>query len=303
MSQPSHNVFIITGPTGIGKSAMANRIQSELGCSIVSADSRQVYKEMCIGTAKPSVEEISKYKIETVDHVSIFDEYNAGIFEEEALNVLTKDFDKLGYSIVCGGTGLYLKAITEGFHDFPEIPNEIKVKVGNISKTYGIVGLQQKLKELDPSHFQKIDNQNPRRLTRALSIVLASGKRIEEFTNVSKEKRHFQCHHIVLEMDRSLLYERIDNRVLKMVENGLVNEVKHLHPHRGLKSLESVGYKEIFEYLEGNLSLEMAIEEIQKNSRRYAKRQMTWCRNQIKSKRFHPEDVTGVKEYIHKKLI
>jgi len=295
---PNKFLIVISGPTGIGKTDLAIQLNQKLQTSIISADSRQIYKEMTIGTAKPSPEEIEKGHIKLVDHVSVTQNYSAGQFEEDALSEIYNDFKTKDYSILCGGTGLYIKAVLEGLDKYPVVDPEVVQNLQSEIENGNLAKLQTELQKTDPNYYDKIDTDNPRRILRGLSVIRSSGQAFSSLQNQKKDERKFTPIHIVLEMDRAKLYDRINRRVLKMVDRGLVEEVKTLLPHRHLRSLDTVGYAEVFKHLDGECSLEKAIENIQRNSRRYAKRQMTWSRGQTNGTYFKAGDVDGVLAFI-----
>ncbi len=271
-------LLAVVGPTAIGKTALGIKLASHYNTEILSADSRQFFREMTIGTAVPSTDELAAAKHHFIQHISIEENYNIGLFEEEALNKLDEIFKDRNVAILVGGSGLYVDAVINGLDDFPDVPIEIREKLQERLQKEGIESLQQELKNLDPDHFEKMDINNPQRLTRALEICLATGKPYSSFTAQKLVKRPFQSLKIGLKADRDLIYERINKRVDLMIEAGLVEEAKALYPYRHLNALQTVGYRELFTYFDGDFSLETAIEEIKKNTRRFAKRQLTWYR-------------------------
>jgi len=293
-----NKLIVISGPTGIGKTDLSINLVKALDSFIISADSRQVYKELSIGTAKPSPLEIKTGKIELVDHKSIHEPYSAGIFMREALDLISQAHDKGTKAILSGGTGLYIKAVCEGLDEKPQVDEAVTQQLNEELETGGISELQKELEEKDPSYSSQADIQNPYRLIRALGVIRQTNRPFSSFLNQEKPTRPFTPIHIILKMDRTQLYKRIDARVIKMIEQGLVKEVEGLLAYQELKALQTVGYKEIFKYLNGEWTLETAISEIQKNSRRYAKRQMTWNRNQLEGKYFHPQDLDSILNYI-----
>lgn len=289
-------VVVVTGPTGVGKSNLLLELFEDHNGPIISADSRQIYKEMSIGTAKPSNEEIIKLDLRLVDHVSIHEEYNASKFESEALNLIRPALEQGELPIVSGGTGLYLKAISEGLDDMPEVSQST---VDSLNKEAGedLTELCSELKEKDPEYYGQIDIKNSRRIVRALSLIRETGRPFSSFLN-QRSPREFKTMNIVLERPREELYARINERVMQMMERGLLDEVKGLMQFKEMKALQTVGYQELFSHLEGQLSLDESIFEIQKNTRRYAKRQMTWFRNQMDAHYFHPRDSAGMRAFI-----
>lgn len=276
MSKKQPTLICIVGPTAIGKTSLSLELASHFYTEIISADSRQFFKKMTIGTAVPTLEELSQAKHHFIQHISIENEYNVGKFEEDALVVLNSIFESTSTAILVGGSGLYQKAVTEGLDAFPEIPSKTRRKYAQILETEGIEKLQALLKEKDPETFKTIDVSNPRRLNRALEVVETSGQSISSFQNQKKKQRNFNIIKIGLEAPREIIYKRIEDRVDLMVKDGLIEEARKLYPFRHLNALQTVGYKELFAYFEGELSLEEAISDIKKNTRRFAKRQLTW---------------------------
>ncbi|MFD0932839.1 tRNA (adenosine(37)-N6)-dimethylallyltransferase MiaA [Psychroflexus salinarum] len=285
--QPS--LVCIVGPTAIGKTALSIKLASHFSTEIVSADSRQFYKEMIIGTAVPSEDELSLAKHHFIQHISIQDDYNVGKFEEDAIEVLNHIFESSSKAILVGGSGLYQKAVTEGLDSFPEIPSEIRQKYNTILKTEGLEKLQALLQEKDPETYKTIKLSNPRRLTRALEVIEVSGQSFFSFQNQNKKQRPFEITKIGLDAPREVIYNRIEQRVDLMIEQGLIEEARRLYPFRHLNALQTVGYKELFAHFEGILSLAEAISEIKKNTRRFAKRQMTWFKKDSDIQWFHFE--------------
>jgi tRNA dimethylallyltransferase len=294
-------LIIITGPTAIGKTDLALQLNAFLKTSIISADSRQVYKEMSIGTAKPSKAEILAGNIKLVDHVSVHDHYNAGTFAREAKEIIEDDFKRHDCTIICGGTGLYISAVIDGLHDFPEINSDIKSSLETDYKANGLQPLLKELESKDPDYYQIADINNPRRVIRALEIIRQSGKPYTYFTSKDKEESNYQTIEIILEEDRQILYDRINKRVETMMEKGLLEEVESLVAFRHLKALQTVGYAELFDYLDGNSSLEHAVSEIQKHSRRFAKRQITWLSRYQEKRRFSASDSASIIAFLKEK--
>lgn len=283
------SLICIVGPTAIGKTSLSLKLANYFSTEIISADSRQFYKEMNIGTAVPSENELSQANHHFIQHISIEEEYNVGRFEEDAIKVLGEIFKLNSNAILVGGSGLYQKAITEGLDSFPNIPSEIREKYNTILKNEGIEKLQSLLKEKDPESYNSIEISNPRRLTRALEVIEASGKSFTFYQNQTKKQRKFDVIKIGLDAPREVIYDRIEQRVNLMIEKGLVEEAKKLYPYRHLNALQTVGYKELFSYFDGELSLAEAISEIKKNTRRFAKRQLTWFKKDSEIKWFYYE--------------
>ena len=257
---------------------------------------------MSIGTAKPSVEQIEASGMALVNHISITDAYNVGIYEQAAIKLIEKAhaLDKL--PILTGGTGLYIKAVCEGLNQFPEVSQSIIDEVNDDLFYKGLTYLQNELKRKDPEYYKAIDKENTHRIQRAITVIRVSNKPFSYFLNLEKPKRNFEVINVILSRERSVLYDRINKRVLQMMETGLEQEVKELLPHKDLKALQSVGYKELFRYFDGEYDLDFAVSEIQKNTRRYAKRQITWFKNQVSGDYFEPENIEGILSYINQMI-
>ncbi|SDZ96717.1 tRNA (adenosine(37)-N6)-dimethylallyltransferase MiaA [Psychroflexus halocasei] len=268
----------VIGPTAIGKTSLAIQLAKHFDTEILSSDSRQFYKEMQIGTAVPSQEELSTAKHHFIQHKSIHDTYTVGDFEKEALATLEKLFKEKSVAIMVGGSGLYEKAVTKGLDHFPDVDKNIFNELNEEHRKNGIERLANKLIELDPDYAKNVDLENHQRVIRALSICLSTGKRFSDFLGQTENKRHFRNIIVGLDADRRIIYDRINQRVDMMLKNGLLEEAKSLEKHKSLNALNTVGYKELFKFMDGNVSLEKAIENIKTNTRRFAKRQLTWYR-------------------------
>ena len=266
----------IVGPTAIGKTALSIELAQHFETEIISADSRQFFKEMQIGTAAPTSDELSSAKHHFIHHKSIKDEYNVGAFEKDALQCLEKLFQDKDAVIMVGGSGLYVDVITKGLDHFPKVGSNIREKLNKELKTKGLEDLQEQLKALDPVSYNTIAIDNPHRVIRALEICIGSEKPYSSFLNKGKEKRNFKTITVGLTADREMIYNRINQRVNIMMQKGLLEEVKGLLDSKDLNALNTVGYKELFNYLSGEWDLEFATSEIKKNTRRFAKRQLTW---------------------------
>ena len=298
----SKTLISIVGPTGIGKTALSVKLAEHFKTEIISSDSRQFFKEMTIGTAVPSSEELSSVRHHFIQHISINDTYNVGRFEKEAIVKLEELFKTKDVIIMVGGSGLYSNAVVNGIDDFPDIPKTIREELNLRLKTEGIKVLQSQLKALDTISFNTIAIDNPQRLIRALEICIGTGKPYSSFLSKNRVTRPFKTISIGVKAEREIIYERINIRVDIMVESGLVNEAKSLLPHKYLNALNTVGYKELFKYLEGKWTLEFAISEIKKNTRRFAKRQLTWYRKDESIMWFdYLEDVNQIISYIENK--
>ena len=293
----------ILGPTAIGKTSLAIKVAQHFETEIISADSRQFFKEMKIGTAVPEDFELEAAPHHFIQHISIEDNYSVGDFEREAIQKLEMLFSDHKLVVMVGGSGLYVKAVTQGLDDFPEVDPEIRQNLNRHLENDGIDWLQQKLFALDPEYYKKADVQNPHRLIRALEICIATGKPFSSFLDKDKPERNFKTLSIGLTADREKIYERINKRVDIMIENGLVDEARTLFSKRDLNALNTVGYKELFRYFEGEWDLETAISEIKKNTRRFAKRQLTWFRKDESIKWFdYNEDPQKIFEYINSQI-
>lgn len=291
-------LIVVGGPTASGKTAFAVQLAKHFNTEIISCDSRQFFKEMNIGTAKPNIEEMQGIPHHFIDSHSIFEPYNVGDFEREALELLETLYQKYNIVIAVGGSGLYIKALCEGLDEFPDVPEVIRQEVRQLYATQGLEGLQKELERVDPQYFAEVDQQNPHRLMRALEVSRASGQPFSAFRKQQTQARVFTSIYIQMDLPRAEIYERINRRVDFMMEQGLLEEVKTLYPHRHLMALQTVGYQELFEYLERKISLDEAVEKIKQHSRNYAKRQLTWMRRDGFWQPFHPEYIQEAIFYI-----
>ncbi|MBT0549007.1 tRNA (adenosine(37)-N6)-dimethylallyltransferase MiaA [Riemerella anatipestifer] len=274
----ARTLISVVGPTGIGKTELAIKIAQFFGTEILSCDSRQFFKEMPIGTAAPSKEELAVVPHHFIGHLSITEDYSIGRYEKEALALLDKLFQQYKVVVMVGGSGMYEKAVVEGLNDLPEANEDYIKELEQILNKEGIEALQKQLEAQDEAYYQQVDKDNPRRLIRALDIIKQTGKPYSEIIAETKPKRDFNTIRIVLTAPREIIYERINQRVDRMLEKGLLDEVKGLLQYQDRVALNTVGYTELFNYLNGDWELDFAVSEIKKNSRRYAKRQMTWNR-------------------------
>ena len=282
-------LITIIGPTAVGKTSLAIKIAKFFKTEIVSADSRQFYKEMNIGTAKPIENELNQVKHHLINNKSIHDRYNINDYEKDALNCLNAIFKNNNVAVLVGGSGLYINSVIYGLDEIPEINLEIRKSIYSELELKGIVKLQEKLKLLDPISYNKIDINNPRRLVRALEVSISTKKPYSSFLKKPKKKRNFNTIVLGINQNRDLLYDRINSRVDNMIENGLIKEAKGLYNLKHLTSLNTIGYSEVFKHIEGDYSLNECISEIKKNSRRYAKRQLTWFKSIENSKWITPD--------------
>ena len=269
----------IVGPTAIGKTSLAIQLAEKYSTEIISADSRQFYREMSIGTAKPSVSELNSAKHHLINNKSVVDNYSIGEFEQDAIKQISNIHSRSNIAVLVGGSGLYLDVINYGLDQIPKTEKNIRNSLNNDFESKGLIYLQNKLKKVDLITYNNIDLNNSRRIIRALEVTISNGKPYSSFLNKKKVNRDFKVIEIGINAERELVYQRINNRVDDMVNQGLINEVKKLMKYKHLNSLNTIGYKEIFRYLNGDISLEFAINEIKKNSRRFAKRQITWFKS------------------------
>ena len=275
-------LITIIGPTAIGKTSLSIALAQHFGCDILSCDSRQFFKEMKIGTAVPSEEELAAAPHHFIQNKSIFESYSVGDFEQEALAKLDELFQKNNVQVMVGGSGLYVDAVLKGFDEFPEIDPSVRAKINKKFDALGIDYLQEQLQMLDSEYFQKLQTenpqtlQNPQRMKRFVEVCIGSGKPYSSFIGKRKNTRNFTPILIGLEADREIMYDRINQRVDLMLNEGLLAEVEALYPNKELNALQTVGYRELFDYFENKTNLEFAIEQIKMNTRRFAKRQMTW---------------------------
>ena len=302
-------LITIIGPTAIGKTALSIALAQHFKCAIISCDSRQFFKEMTIGTAVPSQEELASATHHFIQNKSIHEDYSVGDFEKEAIAKLNELYQTNDYVILVGGSGLYVDAILKGFDEFPDIDSSVRLNVNSNYEKLGIGYLQQQLQTLDPDYFEKIKTenpqtlQNPQRMMRFVEVCIGTGKPYSSFLNQKKNNRNFTPIIIGLEAERSVIYDRINQRVDIMVKEGLIEEAKKLYPNKDLNALQTVGYRELFSHFDGDFSLAFAIEEIKKNTRRFSKRQLTWFKRTENTKWFdYLEDRTKIIEYITKTI-
>jgi tRNA dimethylallyltransferase len=286
--------IVIAGPTGVGKTALSIRLAQYFNTEILSADSRQCFREMNIGVARPNPDELTTVPHHFIAAYSIGDTVNAGVFEQYALHALSGIFSKHNQSIVVGGTGLYIKALCEGMDQIPPVPEAIRTQIGEAYLLKGLTWLQEQLQQKDPGFYAMAEQQNPQRLMRALEVWEATGRSISDFRKGDTVLRDFDCIKIGLDLPRELLYDRINQRVDTMMEAGLLAEVAALLPHRNLNALQTVGYRELFDYTDGKMALAEAVDAIKKHTRHYAKRQLTWFRKDAAMHWFAPDDTNGV---------
>ncbi|SEW37964.1 tRNA (adenosine(37)-N6)-dimethylallyltransferase MiaA [Chitinophaga arvensicola] len=291
-------VIIIAGPTASGKTALSVQIAQLFNTAVISADSRQCYREISIGTAKPSPEELSAVPHYFINSHSIREEVNAGIYEKLALQYTSEIFEKNDVAIMCGGTGLYIRAFVEGIDDMPAIAPGIRTHLNEQFARHGLSWLQEQLQERDPGFYATAETQNPQRLIRALEVLDATGQSITTFRNATRAQRDFRVIKIGINLPKEQLHHNIHYRVDQMIQAGLVEEVRSVLPYREHNALRTVGYQEIFSFLDGYISLDQAIDDIKTHTRQYAKRQLTWFRKDPAFQWFDPRDTAAIITYV-----
>jgi tRNA dimethylallyltransferase len=298
----SKHLIVIVGPTAVGKTDLCLELGKKFNTDIISADSRQIFKELDIGTAKPTKEELERVKHHFVGIKSIHEYYTAGMFELDAMELLEQLFKKKKQVIMTGGSGLYINAVCKGIDALPRVEPGIREQLIEQYNREGIESLRQNLKYLDPVYYKQVDLKNPKRLLKALEITIQTGKPYSSFLTKEKKKRPFNIIKIGLIREREELYERINKRVDQMIEKGLTQEVRELSKHKHLNALNTVGYKELFDYFDGKISFNEAIRLIKRDTRRYAKRQITWFSKDEDLEWFHPDEKNKIVEYIEQKI-
>ena len=282
-------LIVIVGPTAVGKTAVAIDVAKNLGTEILSADSRQIFRELNIGTAKPSAEELNRVIHHFIGNKSIYDDYDAGQYGREAIELIHALFKKYDWVVMVGGSGLYIKAALEGFDDMPEVAEGMRDEILSEYQSRGLEWLQLQVEEADPDFFSSVDKQNPQRLMRALELLRSTEKSMSDLRVKKKIEHSFEVIKIGLNLPREALYQRIDSRMDQMIKAGLFDEAKQFHPLKHLNALQTVGYREIFDYLDGQYDYEEAVRLLKRNSRRYAKRQLTWFQRDEEIKWFQSE--------------
>jgi len=278
LMKTNKNLIYIAGPTGVGKTELSIELAKKLKTEIISCDSRQFYKELEIGTCPPTKHQLKEIKHHFIHNKSIHDRYNVGLYEKDAVHKINKLFEDREYLILVGGSGLYADSVIDGIDDFPEIPEKIRDEITRIYKDKGISYLQEELKKLDREYYEIVDIKNQSRIIRALEIIKFTGNKFSSLRKDTKKKREFKTKVVLLECPREVLYDRINSRVDIMISNGLEEEARSLKKYSNLNTLNTVGYKEFFDYFENKLSYNEAINKIKQNTRNYAKRQITWYR-------------------------
>jgi tRNA dimethylallyltransferase len=287
-------LLVIAGPTAVGKTAVSLDLATYFKTEIISADSRQIFRELNIGTAKPNEQELAAVKHHFINSHSIQETYDAASFGRDALAVIHELFQTSDHIILCGGSGLYIKAVCEGFDDIPEVPEETRGELIGQYERFGLEWLQEQMRTLDPEHFASIDQQNPHRLIRALEVKIGTGMSIASFRSKSRYEHPFRIIKIGLELLREELYERIDLRMDQMIDAGLFEEARQLYPFKDHQALQTVGYQEIFDHLDGKVDKAEAIRLLKRNSRRYAKRQLTWFKRDPEMIWMNPRNIAEI---------
>jgi tRNA dimethylallyltransferase len=297
-----HTLIVVVGPTAVGKTAVAIQLARHFQTEIVSADSRQIFRELTIGTAKPGEAELTAIRHHFIDSHSIHQQYDAAQYGEDALQCIQALFQKFPVVILCGGSGLYVKAVLEGFDDIPPVAPEVRESLTRNFEEKGLPWLQEQLRMLDPQVYAKIDQQNPQRMIRALEVKIGTGLSISAFHKQQPREHAFAIIKIGLELPRETLYHRIDVRMDMMISEGLFDEAKAMYAYKHYNALQTVGYQEIFDYLDGMYDREEAIRLLKRNSRRYAKRQLTWFRRDAETQWFNPAAVEDIIHFIEEKI-
>jgi tRNA dimethylallyltransferase len=291
-------LIVITGPTAVGKTALCMDLATHFGIPIINADSRQIYRELKIGTARPTEEQMRQIKHYFVGTLGLEDYYSASLFEQQVLELLSQLFQTHDYALMAGGSMMYIDAVCNGIDDIPTIDDETRALMKRRLAEEGLEQLCEELKRLDPEYYEIVDRQNPRRVVHALEICTMTGQTYTSFRRREKRERPFRIIKIGLNRKREELYDRINQRVDEMMANGLLKEVKVMYPKRSLNALNTVGYKELFDFLDGRWTLEEAVERIKGNTRRYARKQLTWYKKDDQIRWFHPDEKTTIIDYI-----
>jgi tRNA dimethylallyltransferase len=296
-------LIVVVGATAVGKTDFCVRLAKDFGTEIVSADSRQMFREMSIGTAKPTPDEMKSVVHHFIDSHSIQNPYNVGNYEQEALETLTQIFKSHHTAILAGGSGLYVRVVCEGIDEMPEILLEVRKQLNEKLDLEGLEPLLKQLKDVDVAYYEQVDKANPQRIIRALEVFLSTGQPFSEFRKGNKAKRPFEIIKIGLKRNREELYERINKRMDTMLAQGLLEEVQNLYPYKNHNALQTVGYKEIFDFIEKKYDWDECVRLLKQNSRRYAKRQLTWFNKDADIQWFEASEYEKVKEYIKAKII
>lgn len=291
-------LIVITGPTAVGKTELCLDVASHFGIPIINADSRQIYRELKIGTAAPTEAQLRQVRHYFVGSLSIDDYYSASLYEQQVLELLDELFKTSDYALLSGGSMMYIDAVCNGIDDIPTVDEETRTLLKKRLAEEGLEALCEQLRELDPEHYDIVDKQNPRRVVHALEICLMTGRTYTSFRTNERKQRPFNIRKVAINRPREELYERINHRVDLMMEQGLLEEVRSLYPKRHLNALNTVGYKELFTYLDGEWSLYEAVERLKGNTRRYARKQLTWFKRDEAVTWFTPSDEAGIIDYL-----
>lgn len=295
-----NTLIVLVGPTGIGKTELGIFLAQKLNTEIISADSRQFYKELKIGTAVPTEKQLEEAKHHFIGNISIHDYYNASIYEFAVIELLNTHFKSKETAILLGGSGMYIDAVCNGIDDLPDIDPDIRLKLQKKFEDEGVESLRFELKRLDPEYYKIVDLKNPKRILKGLEVCMMTGNTYTSYRKAIKKSRDFKILKIGLNMDRSELYQRIDKRVNMMINDGLISEARTFYPNKNINALNTVGYKELFDHFDGKFDLNKAIELIKRNSRRYAKRQISWFMRDKEIKWFDPIDKENILNWIRK---
>ena len=291
-------LIVLLGPTGVGKTALSLQLAEQLSSPIISADSRQIYKDIPIGTAAPTQEDLQQVKHYFVGNLELNDYYSASQFEEDVIRLLSELHQTKEAVLMCGGSMMYIDAVCKGIDEIPTIDETLRNEVFTLFQEEGLEPIRQQLKILDPVFYRQVDLKNHKRVIHALEVCLMTGKPYSSLRTNQAKERPFKIVKIGLTRPREELYERINLRVEQMMQDSLLEEVRRVYPHKHLNSLNTVGYKELFQYLDGNYSLDFAVEKIKQNSRIYSRKQMTWFKRDPQIQWFHPEDIDGIEQFI-----
>lgn len=291
-------LIVITGPTAVGKTALCLDIAQHFGIPVINADSRQIYKELKIGTASPTIEQMRRVPHYFVGSLSLHDYYSASLFEQQVLEILQREFEHSDYALLTGGSMMYIDAVCNGIDDIPTVDDATREALKARLSSEGLEPLVEELRQLDPEYYEIVDKQNPRRVVHGLEICLMTGKTYTSFRKREKKERPFRIVKIGLNRDREELYNRINQRVDQMMTDGLLDEAQRLYPMRHMNALNTVGYKEMFAYIDGTWTLEEAVERIKGNTRRYARKQLTWYKKDEQIRWFHPDEIEQIYSYI-----
>jgi len=298
MQYNNKKLVVVAGPTAVGKTSLCIKLAQVFNTDIISADSRQFYRELSIGTAKPTEEEMQGIKHHFIDSHSVDEDYDVGKYETDVLNLLEKLFKEKDVVILTGGSGLYIKAVCEGFDEMPDVKEGLREELNQLYEKKGLQPLVDELKELDPEYAMEVDNANPQRVIRALEVIKSVGKPFSSFRRQTKKVRPFKIVKIGLTREREELYERIDQRVDQMLAQGLLKEATGLHKYKNKNALQTVGYQELFDFLDNQYDYEEAVRLLKRNTRHYAKRQLTWFRKDSDIKWFPPGEEENIVSYI-----